>query len=80
MKHSSHFSILFFLFTKKKSDLLPPPLLIASSWTPLRCTIESEKEASFSSNRDFPQKKRLIERSTSNSDTGEGASVEGFDR
>lgn len=32
-----------------------------------RSTVELEKEASFS-NKDFPQKKRLIERSTSNSD------------
>jgi hypothetical protein len=40
---------------------------LANSSKP-RSTIELEKEASFSSNKDFPQKKRLIERNTSNSD------------
>ncbi|XP_078160682.1 uncharacterized protein LOC144556065 [Carex rostrata] len=40
---------------------------LANSSKP-RSTIELEKEATFSNNKDFPQKKRLIERSTSNSD------------
>jgi DUF761-associated sequence motif len=40
---------------------------LATSSKP-RSTIELEKEDSFSSNKDFPQKKRLIERSINNSD------------
>lgn len=40
---------------------------LANSSKP-RSTIELEKEATFSNNKDFPQKKRLIERSTGNSD------------